>query len=105
MSDNGSGRVRKKRRTLYVEEWSEADRLAWQDACRPSYRLKKGGARSNLAPVSQDDIARRYGQYLGCLKLNERLDMKAAAAAQVTPANVKAYMADLADRKVSSVTE
>jgi integrase len=31
--------------------------------------------------------------------------MKAAAAAQVTPANVKAYMADLADRKVSSVTE
>jgi hypothetical protein len=32
------------------------------------------------------------------------LEMNAAAAAQVTPANVEEYMADLANRKVSSVT-
>jgi integrase len=95
---------RKQRQTLYVDEWPQADRLAWQGACRPTQRLKKGGAASHLAPVSQDDIARRYGQFLGFLKRTGRLDMNAAAAARVTPANVEAYMADLTDRKVSSVT-
>ena len=97
-------RAGKERRTLYIDEWPEADRLAWQDACRPTHRLKKGGAASHLAPVSQKEIATRYGQFLGFLRAAGRLDMNAAAATQVTPANVEAYMADLANRKVSSVT-
>jgi integrase len=101
----GSGRgSNKERRTLYVDEWPEADRLAWQEACRPTHRLKKGGSASHLAAVSQEDIARRYGLFLGFLKLNGRLDRNAAAAAQVTPANIEAYMGNLAVRKVSSVT-
>jgi len=95
---------RKERRTLYVDEWPEADRLAWQDACRPTHRLKKGGSASHLALVSQEDVAKRYGLFLGFLKLAGRLDKKAAAAAQVTPANVEADMADLTNRKVGSVT-
>jgi integrase len=95
---------RKERRTLYVDEWPEADRLAWEDACRPTYRLKKGGAASHLAPVSQEEIAARYGQFLGFLRAVGRLDVNAAAAAQVTPTNVEAYTADLTDRKLSSVT-
>jgi integrase len=97
-------RAGKERRTLYIDEWPEADRLAWQDACRPTHRLKKGGAASHLAPVSQKEIAVRYGQFLGFLRAAGRLDMNAAAATQVTPANVEAYMADLANREVSSVT-
>jgi integrase len=68
------------------------------------YRLKKGGAASHLALVSRDDIATRYGLFLGFLKLTGRLEMNAAAAAQVAPANVEAYMTDLVNRKVSSVT-
>ena len=101
MTDQRAG---KERRTLYVDEWPELDRLAWQDACRPTHRLKKGGAASHLALVSQEEIAARYGQFLGFLRAAGRLDMNAAAAAQVTPANVEAFMADLANRKVSSVT-
>ena len=36
---NRSVKPAKERRTLYVAEWPAADRLAWQDACRPSHRL------------------------------------------------------------------
>lgn len=100
---NGTSR-NKERRTLYVNEWPEVDRLAWQEACRPTYRLKKGGSASHLARVSQEEIATRYGQFLGFLKLSGRLDRHAAAAAQVTPGNIEAYLSDLARRKVSSVT-
>ena len=62
MNNPISGDRKKERRTLYVNEWPEADRLAWQSACRPSHRLKKGGAASQLAPVSQEEIARRFAR-------------------------------------------
>jgi integrase len=104
MSNQRRSNGKRERRTLYVNEWPEADRLAWQDARRPTHRLKKGGSASHLAPVSQEDIARRYGQFLGFLRLIGRLVMDAAAAAHVTPENVAAYMRDLTDRKVSSMT-
>jgi site-specific recombinase XerD len=91
------------RQTLRVGEWPEADRKAWEEACRPSVRLKKGGSASHLAPVSQDDIAQRYGRYLGFLKRTGRLDPNAPAAGQVTSNNVEAYMAEFED-KINSVT-
>jgi hypothetical protein len=56
-----------------------------------------------LAQVSRDDFARRYGAFLGFLQRTRRLDHGAAAAAQVTSANVESYIADLASR-VRSVT-
>jgi integrase len=56
-----------------------------------------------LAQVSRDDFARRYGAFLGFLQRTRRLDRGAAAAAQVTSANVESYIADLASR-VRSVT-
>ena len=99
-----NGTKKKQRETLYTHEWPEADRLGWQDACRPTRRLKKGGPASHLAPVSQHEIASRYGQFLGFLKRTGRLNMSVAAAAQVTPVNVENYMADLTARQVSSVT-
>jgi len=104
MNDQPSNKPKKERRTLYVPEWPESDQLAWLEACRPTHRLKKGGSASHLAPVSQQEIATRYGRFLGFLKLTGRLDLNAAAATQVTPANVETYMRDITNRKLSSVT-
>ena len=55
----------RERRTLKASEWPEADRLAWEAACKPSHRLKKGGSASHLAPVSQEDIATPIRSILG----------------------------------------
>jgi integrase len=90
-------------RSLLVHEWPDADRRAWEDACRPGARLKPGGDASYLAQVSRDDFARRYGAFLGFLQRNGRLERDAAAAAQVTPPNVEVYITDLTAR-VRSVT-
>src|SRR5712672_4747195 len=86
---------REHHRSLPVHEWPEADRRAWEEACRPGSRLKPGGSASYLAQVSRDDFARRYGAFLGFLQRTERLDHGAAPAAQVTVGNVEAYIADL----------
>ena len=32
-------------RSLSIEEWPEADRAAWEVACRPGQRLRPGGPR------------------------------------------------------------
>jgi integrase len=90
-------------RSLPVSEWPEADRRAWEEACRPGSRLKPGGVASYLAQVSRDDFARRYGAFLGFLQRRNRLERHASAAAQVTVANVEAYITDLKAR-VRSVT-
>jgi hypothetical protein len=60
-------------------------------------------AASYLAQVSRDDFARRYGAFLGFLQRSGRLEREAAAAAQVTPSNVEAYVTELTGR-VRSVT-
>jgi integrase len=84
--------------------WPEADRLGWEkDVCRRTVRLKKGGSGSHLAPESLDDIARRYGRFLGFLQRTGQLHVNAPAVSQVTPANVDAYMADFKG-KINSVT-
>src|SRR6516162_5066764 len=90
-------------RSLPVSEWPDADRRAWEEACRPSLRLKPGGVASHLAEVSRNDFARRYGAFLGFLRRSCRLESHAGAAAQVTLPNVKAYIVDLKAR-VRSVT-
>jgi integrase len=90
-------------RSLPVHEWPDADRRAWEDACRPGARLKPGGAASRLAEVSRDDFVRRYGAFFGFLQRRNRLEPDAGAAAQVIVANVEGYIADLKAR-VRSVT-
>jgi integrase len=101
---NSDGKSALKRpRSLPVSEWPDADRRAWEEACRPGSRLKPGGAASSLAVVSRDDFARRYGAFLGFLQRNGRLEPHAGAATQVTLPNVEAYIADLKAR-VRSVT-
>src|SRR6516165_4063384 len=90
-------------RSLPVSEWPDADRRAWQEACRPGSRLRPGGVASYLAEVSRDDFARRYGAFLGFLQRTNRLERHAGAATQVTLPNVEAYIVDLKAR-VRSVT-
>ena len=90
-------------RSLPIGEWPIADQRAWEDACRPGSRFKRGGAASCLAEVSRADIANRYGAYLGFLQRTRRLDSNAPAGGQVTLTNVVAYLADLKTR-VRSVT-
>jgi site-specific recombinase XerD len=90
-------------RSLPIHEWPDADRLAWEDACRPGTRLKPGGTACYLAEVSREDFARRYGAFLGFLQRSGRLRRNLGAAAQVTPSNVEPYIAELTAR-VRSVT-
>jgi integrase len=90
-------------RSLPVHEWPEADRRAWEEACRPGSRLKPGGVASYLAPVSREDFVRRYGAFLGFLQRTGRLERDAAAATQVTASNVESYITGLTAR-VRSVT-
>ena len=85
-------------RSLPVDEWPDADRRAWAEACRPGSRFKPGGAASNLAPVSRDDFAKRYGAFLGFLQRSGQLERNLAAAARVTPSNVEVYIASLTAR-------
>jgi integrase len=92
-----------KPRSLPTAEWPAADRLGWAEACRPAQRLKRGGAASHLATVSQDDIANRYGLYLDFLSRNGRFDPTKNAMALITPDNVNAFIAELQAR-VRSVT-
>lgn len=90
-------------RSLPVPEWPDADRRAWDDACRPGSRLRPGGVASRLAQVSRDDYANRYGAFLGFLQRTGQFDPNAEAAAHVTLPNVEAYLDDLTVR-VTSVT-
>src|SRR5262245_2487352 len=95
--------ILKRLRSLPVSEWPDADRRAWEEACQPGSRLRPGGVASYLAEVSRNDFARRYGAFLGFLQRTNRLEQHAGAAAQVTVANVEAYIVDLKAR-VRSVT-
>ncbi len=90
-------------RSLPIHEWPDADRVAWEDACRPGTRLKPGGTAYYLAEVSREDYARRYGAFLGFLQRRGRLRRNLDAAAQVTTSNVEPYIAEITAR-VRSVT-
>lgn len=90
-------------RSLPVAQWPAADREAWIVACQPGQRLKRGGAGSHMKPITQNDLARRYGYFLDCLNRRGTLDLTADAGALVTPENVDIYLTELSDR-VGSVT-
>ena len=90
-------------RSLPKELWPLADRIAWEAACRPGVRLTRGGAASHLRPVTQNDLAKRYGYFLDFLSRTKRLCREAKASAHVTLENVEQYVEELKGR-VSSVT-
>ena len=90
-------------RKVPVTNWPKADREAWEEACRPHERLKRGGRAAHLAPVTRKDLGARYGLFHGFLVDAGSFDPSAPAATQVTPDNVVAFLEDLRSR-VSSVT-
>ena len=90
-------------RSLPKELWPLADKIAWEAACRPGIRLTRGGAASHLRPVTQNDLASRYGYFLDFLSRSGRLDAEAKPGAHVTLKNVERYVGDL-KKRVSSVT-
>ena len=75
-------------RSLSVAQWPTADRLAWEAACRPAARLKKGGAAAHLKEITRSDLSRRYGYFLNFVDQSEGLDPNAAVTAYVTPDRV-----------------
>jgi site-specific recombinase XerD len=97
------GQTEQSVRSLPIHVWPIADRAAWEEACRPSVRLKRGGAASHMRTVTQEMLTKRAGYFFDFLLRSGRLEMNAPAGAQVTPENVEAYVAELKDR-VKSVT-
>jgi site-specific recombinase XerD len=90
-------------RSLPIGQWPPADKEAWATACRPSQRLARGGAGGHLKPITQKDLARRYGYYLDFLNRRGLLDLRLAAGALVTPENVEAFLQEM-NVRVGSVT-
>ena len=90
-------------RSAPITEWTIADQAAWARAIAPRARLRKGGAGSDLAPITQRDLARRYGYFVDHLLRHGLFDPEAGAAAQVSPDLVASFLHELSSR-VSSVT-
>jgi integrase len=95
------GRAPGKPRSLPKMDWPTCDRLGWEQACRPSQRLKRGGAAGHLAPVSQTDIANRYGLFLDFLQRHGRFDLAEGAVTLVTSENVQGFITELQARVLS----
>jgi hypothetical protein len=47
-----AGQLSSSPRSLPVSEWPAADRQAWDEACRPGFRLRRGGAASRYAEAT-----------------------------------------------------
>ena len=87
-----------KTRSLPIQFWPEADRNAWTAAVQPSARLKRGGVAGHLKPVTRDDHAREYGNFLGFLDRAGLLRLDGPAAVNVTADNVDAYLTEIKGR-------
>ena len=90
-------------RSLKVAEWPKPDNAVWLNACRPAVRLTPGGRAAHLKPVTRDDLARRFGQFLNFLERTNRLQLDTSALLQIQPNIVNEYITELSNR-VSSVT-
>src|SRR5215212_6262102 len=90
-------------RSLPIGGWPALDQAAWERACAPGQRLRRGGLASHLKPVTRKDLAQRYGYFLDFLARNDRLNPDAMAGAHVIAANVDGFVVELTAR-VSSVT-
>ncbi len=103
MVPSKGGNACKNVRSLPLDRWPEADRVAWATACRPAQRLKRGGGASHMREITRWDLVRRYGYFLDYLQRSEGLADRGEAAAHVTPDRVEGFLAELGAR-VSSVT-
>lgn len=88
-------------RSLPVSHWPAADRAAWQEACRPSVRLKRGGAASHLRPVTQKELSKRYGLFLDFVSRSGGFNLSVGAGAMVTLRHLEGYITELKARTSS----
>jgi integrase len=79
-------------RALRLEQWPEADRLAWEDALRPARRLSVGGRAAHLRPSSKANFERGYGYFLRAVSDSGALTRRAVATAHVTPEAIEAFI-------------
>ena len=63
-------------RSLQLADWPDLDRQAWEAACRPGIRVRRGGGASHLKAVTRGMISKRYGLFLDYLQRSRRLDHK-----------------------------
>ncbi len=90
-------------RSAPLAEWTIADQAAWARAIAPRARLHKGGAGGHLAPITQRDLAKRYGYFIDHLIRHGLFEPEAGPAAQVIPDLVASFVEELSAR-VGSVT-
>ncbi len=101
-SNNKVAPAKRKACSLPFDLWPEADRNAWNAACQPAARLKRGGVAGHLKQVTRDDHARHYGCFLGFLDRRGLLRSDEPAAANLTPDNVDSYLVELKGRVAST---
>jgi site-specific recombinase XerD len=94
--------VKQEPRLLPLDRWPEADRHAWQLACQPTARLRRGGAAGKLRPSTRKNYAEQYARFLGFLNRCELLQSNGEPAANVMPDKIEAYLPDL--KYVASTT-
>ena len=79
-------------KSLPIGDWLKPDLEAWDAACRPAVRLRRGGSASHLAARTRDDLQKRYGYFLTFLKEGRRFDAAASCESLLTPGNVDALV-------------
>jgi integrase len=85
-----------------LDLWPEADRKAWNDACQPCVRLRRGGAAGHLKSPTRYQHERGYCRFLGFLDRSGLLRADLPAAGNVSADNVEAYVAELKGRVAST---
>ena len=83
------------RRCWPVAAWPAADQRLWQAALEPGDLLEPGGARARHGAISNRNVARSYGHWLGWLGHTGRLEADAPPAARLRPAVVADWLATL----------
>lgn len=79
-------------KSLPIREWPKSDREAWDAACRPAVRLRRGGSASRLAPSTREDLRKRYGYFLTFLEESQRFNAAASCESLLMPGNVAALV-------------
>jgi integrase/recombinase XerD len=90
-------------RALPPSEWPDADRNAWRKACDVPERVRPGGAAARLKPSTRTSLTRAYGYLLEFCRRKELIHQHCAAAGNVTPEAIQAFLSELCHR-VGSVT-
>ena len=91
------------RRCLKVDEWPEADQVAWRRALDQGDPLEDQGPASHWSPETIHKHRRGYGRWLNFLRHNGLLDETAMPGERVTRALVGKYLKEL-ERTVAPYT-